>query len=186
MTELLIRFIMSIIHIVWLHHIPFLPKLLKGSRKEVPSTTTWLIVVLQGGISLPTMKRTYCIALERPCQRVPKPLRVEWVCLIVLFDRFGMSCYTLTILRGYIQWVQPILHSYTIVWKSPIFHDRYSSLMHVASLGMLFKTHETAMFGLTKTTMRSTPMDSSYVSALICGQVLWMFIWLGLSFFHPT
>ena len=42
------------------------------------------------------------------------------------------------------------------------------------------------MFGRTKTVMSSTPMDSSNVSALMCGQVSWTVVWLGLTFFHPA
>ena len=83
------------------------------------------------------------------------------------------SNYTVTIPRGYMLCVQTILHSalisvccsYTVAWKSPSFHDRYSSPMNVCSLGTLFYTHETAMFGITQTQMPSTPMDSSNVSA---------------------
>ena len=40
-----------------------------------------LIMVLQGGVALPTLKRTYWIALKR--LQVIEPLRVEWMCLIV-------------------------------------------------------------------------------------------------------
>ena len=108
------------------------------------SSSTGLIVMLQGGVELPTSKRTYCIVLKRPRQRAPEPLRLECMCLIVPSGRFCMN-------RNYHPqrnqaWVQPILHSmlisvcgsYTVVWKSPSFHDRYSSPMNVGSLGTLF------------------------------------------------
>ena len=83
-------------------------------------------------VALSTLKRTYYIALKRPHQRVPEPLRKEWGCLIVPSGWFCMSSkYALTIPRWYMQWVQPILHSmwislcgsYIVVWKSPSFHD---------------------------------------------------------------
>ena len=51
-------------HRVTPSHILF-AKLLNGSGKEVPSPSTGLIVVLQGGATLPSLKRTYCIALKR-------------------------------------------------------------------------------------------------------------------------
>ena len=47
-------------------------KLFNCSEKEVPSPSTGQIVVLQGGVALPTLKRTYCIALKRLQQRVPE------------------------------------------------------------------------------------------------------------------
>ena len=101
------------------------------------------------------------------------------------------SNYTFTIPRGYMQWIQPILHSvlisvcgfYTVLWKSHSFHDRYSSPMNVGSLGMLLLTHKTAMCGMMKTPM---PIDSSNVSALVCGQILWTAVWKGLTFFIPV
>ena len=136
--------------------------------------------VLQGGFALPTLKRMYCIALKRPHQLVPESLCMEWVCLVLPSGRFCMnSNYTLIIPIGYMQCIQPILHSvlisvcfsYTNVWKSPSLHDRYFPPMNVGSLGTLFYTHETAMFWMTK-----PPMDSSNVLALMCGQVLWTVI----------
>ena len=79
------------------------------------------------------------------------------------------------------QWIQPILHSerifvcgsYTVMWKSPSFHDRYSSPVNVDSLRTLFKLTKRSCLGSRKTPMSSTYMDSRMVSALTCGQVFW-------------
>ena len=93
MGELLVRFIKSVIHIVCFHRITCSPKLFNGF-----GTSTGLILVIQGGVALPTLKRTYCIVLKKSRQRVPELLLVEWVCLIVPSGRFCMSSnYTLTI-----------------------------------------------------------------------------------------
>ena len=122
-------------------------KVIQRLRKRDTFTVNRADCGARGGVALPTLKRTYCIALNRPCRQVPEPLRVEWMCLIVPSGRLCTSSnFALTIPRGYMQWVQPISHSvlisvcgsYTVVWKSPSFHDRYSSLMNVGSLGTLF------------------------------------------------
>ena len=108
-------------------------KIIQPLRERGIFTVNRLIVVLQGGVTTPTLNRTYCIALRDPSMSTQTIL--EWVCLIVTSGRFFMSSnYTITISRGYIQWVQPILNpvlisvygSYTVVWKRPTFHDRYS------------------------------------------------------------
>ena len=91
MGELLVGFTKSVIHIVWLHRIPHSLKLFNGSGMEVPSPSTGLIMGLQGGVTLPTLKRTYWITLKRPRQSVPESLWVEWVCLLVPSGRFYMS-----------------------------------------------------------------------------------------------
>ena len=72
-----------------------------------------------------------------------------------------------------------------VVWKSPFFHDRYSLPMNVGSLGSCFKLAKQPCLGWRKLPMSSMPIDSN-VSALMCGQVLWTVVWLGLFLFHPA
>ena len=80
-------------------------KVIQLFRERGIFTINRVIVVLQGGVTLPTLKRTYCIALKRPRQRVPNPFCMEWVCLIEPSGRFCMSSnYTLPSPEGICKW----------------------------------------------------------------------------------
>ena len=52
-------------------------KVIQRLRERCTFTDNRVIVVLQGGDAVPSLKRKYCIALKRPRQRVPEPRRVE-------------------------------------------------------------------------------------------------------------
>ena len=166
MGELLVRFVKSVIQIVWLRRIPCSPKLF-SSRKEIPSPSRRLIVMLQGDVLLPTLKDIQYRVEETPSTNTRTPARWMDVPHSTVWSFYMSRNCTLTIPRRYMQWVQLILHSvlisvcgsYPVVCKSPSFHDRYSPQMNASSFEtlQLFQTHETVMFRMTKTPCPARP-----------------------------
>ena len=149
MGELLLGFIKSIIHIVWTPSHTLFAKVIQQFRGRGTFTVSRADCGAPRRCRTPNFEEDVLHRVEETPSTVPEPLHMEWVCLIVLSERFCMRInYTLSIPRGYMQWVQPILHSvliyvricgsYIVVWKSLTLHDRHSSLTNVGSQGRLF------------------------------------------------
>ena len=100
MGELLVRFIKNNIHIVCF----LFAKVIQWLQERGTFTTNRADCGAPRWRCTPTLKRTHCIALKRPHQKVSEPLH------IIPSERFCMS----SIPRGYTQWVQPNLHSMLI------------------------------------------------------------------------
>ena len=190
--ELLVGFIKSIIHIVWLHRIPKVIQRLQergtftvnradcGAPRrrhtpnfeedvlhrveEIPSTNTRTIVC---GMGVP--HSTVWEVLHEQQLHSYHPQRVH-----------AMGPGNFALRTNFFVW---FLHCCVEETQFPwqiLFTDE-CRFTRVTVLNL-----QTDMFGMTKIPMPRMPMDPSNVSALMCGQVLWMVVWLGLTFFHPA